>query len=98
MAIINKYKKVINGLVLENVYFKVVKVEYSVIGNVEYLVVMVDCYLSKEARNDNLEPFDRLVFQGSPKEFKDTFDKDKIVNMAYKFVKSFKELKNGKDD
>lgn len=97
MGIISKYNDKTKDLRLENVYYRVVKIEY-LIGSPELLSVIVDCFASLEARNKDLQPFERRTFVASPEEFGDLFDKDKLFKMAYKFIKSSDDLKDGQDN
>ena len=97
MGIISKYTDNVKDLRLEKVYYRIIKIEYSVV-NPETLTVIVDCFTSKEARDKELQPFERRVFMAKPEEFGVLFDKDKLFKMAYKFIKSYDDLKNGTDE
>lgn len=97
MGIISKYTNPQKELNLNGVYYKIVKIEYT-LGEPELLTIIVDCFTSRDTRNKNLQPFDRKVFIADVNQFGEMFNKDKLFSMAYKFIKSYDDLREGQDD
>lgn len=98
MAIINKYFKAVNGISLNDVYYKVRKIECDFDEENGYITVIVDCYSSKETRDKKLLPFDQIVISGGKELFGKEINRDKILQMSYKFIKKYDGFKNGRDE